>query len=158
MMADASPLYRLLYVSENRIEGEVADVAREIETILDASRRHNDALGITGALIFNCGFFAQVLEGSREAVERMFELIRQDPRHDKIQLIFAGEVEAREFPHWTMAYIGRSPSWEKALGWIKDDTHFAPDERCDRLFRIVMEMAYDSELSPDRSFSDSGRS
>ncbi|PZA11677.1 phosphonate transporter [Rhodopseudomonas palustris] len=157
-MADASPLYRLLYVSENRIAGAVADVAREIEAILDASRRHNDALGITGALIFNCGFFAQVLEGPRDAVELIFEVICKDPRHNKIQVISAGEVEAREFPHWTMAYIGRSPSWEKALGWIKDDTHFAPDERCDRLFKIVMEMAYDSELSPDRSFSESSRS
>ncbi|MGX7744678.1 BLUF domain-containing protein [Rhodopseudomonas parapalustris] len=157
-MADASPLYRLLYVSENRIAGDVADVGREIETILNASRRHNHKLGITGALIFNCGFFAQVLEGPRDAVERIFAVIRKDPRHNKIQVITAAEVEAREFPDWTMAYIGRSPSWEKALGWIKDDTHFAPDERCDRLFKIVMEMAYDSELSPDRTFAAPGKS
>ena len=52
----------------------------------------------------------------------------------------------------------RSPSWEKALGWIKDDTHFAPDARCDRLFKIVMEMAYDAELSPDRTFAVPGKS
>jgi hypothetical protein len=57
-----------------------------------------------------------------------------------------------------MAYIGRSPSWDNALGWIKDATQFAPDERCDRLFKIVMEMALDAELSPDLSFSEPGRS
>ncbi|MFT4278210.1 MAG: BLUF domain-containing protein [Rhodopseudomonas sp.] len=157
-MADPSPLYRLLYVSENRIAGDVAHVAREIEAILNASRRNNEALGITGALIFNCGFFAQVLEGPRDAVERIFAVIRNDTRHGKIQVMSAAEVEDREFPNWTMAYIGRSPSWEKALGWIKNDTHFAPDERCDRLFKIVMEMAYDSELSPDRTFAAPGKS
>ncbi|NEV78144.1 phosphonate transporter, partial [Rhodopseudomonas sp. BR0C11] len=81
-----------------------------------------------------------------------------DPRHGKIQVMSAAEVETREFPNWTKAYIGRSPSWEKALGWIKDDTHFAPDERCDRLFKIVMEMAYDAELSPDRTFAAPGKS
>ncbi|AVT83137.1 BLUF domain-containing protein [Rhodopseudomonas palustris] len=157
-MTESAHLYRLLYVSENRIEGDVAHVAREIEGILATSRRNNNALGLTGALIFNCGFFAQVLEGPRETVERIFEVIRHDPRHSKIQVMSAAEVEDREFPNWTMAYIGRSPSWEKALGWIKDDTHFAPDERCDRLFQIVMEMAYDSELSPDRSFAAPGKS
>uniref|UniRef100_E6VPR9 BLUF domain protein n=1 Tax=Rhodopseudomonas palustris (strain DX-1) TaxID=652103 RepID=E6VPR9_RHOPX len=157
-MTESAQLYRLLYVSENRIEGGVADVAAEIERILASSRRNNDAFDITGALIFNCGFFAQVLEGPRDHVERIFEAIRQDRRHGKIQVMSTAEVESRQFPNWAMAYIGRSPSWEKALGWIKDDTHFAPDERCDRLFKIVMEMAYDAELSPDRTFAAPGKS
>ncbi|WP_031337484.1 BLUF domain-containing protein [Rhodopseudomonas sp. B29] len=151
-MSETERVFRLLYVSENRIAGDVAQVAAEIERVLESSRRNNAALGITGALIFNCGFFAQVLEGPPLAVEQIFEAIQRDVRHTKIQVISADFADARQFPHWSMAYVGRSPSWEKALGWMKDATNYTEAERDDRLFRIVTDMAHDAELSADRSF------
>lgn len=153
-MPDPERLFRLLYVSETRLDGDIAQAAQEIERILATSRRNNAAFGITGALIFNCGFFAQVLEGPRGAVEQIFQTIRHDPRHAKIQVMSAGEVDSRTFPNWAMAFIGNSPSWANALGWIKDATRFQPEQRRDRLFDIVMEMARDAELSADRSYSD----
>ena len=54
-------LYRLVYYSANRIGSLTA--AAEVDRILEASRRNNQLVGVTGALMFSDGFFGQVLEG-----------------------------------------------------------------------------------------------
>ena len=56
-------IHRLLYCSRNTMTGSLEDQQREITQILEKSRTNNSANGITGALLFNSGFFAQVLEG-----------------------------------------------------------------------------------------------
>jgi len=157
-MPTPDQLFRLLYVSESKIEGDFESVTREVEQMLAVSRRNNAASGLTGALIFNCGFFAQVLEGERAAVESVFEKIQHDHRHAKINVLCVGSVESRKFPNWAMAYVGRSPRWEQALGWLKDETKFDALDRGHRLWNIVIEMAYDSELSADQSFRSQSHS
>ena len=71
-------LYRLVYFSRNRINGGPSQIAAEVQSILAASQRNNPPLELTGALIFNAGVFAQVLEGPRSSVEATFEKIQQD--------------------------------------------------------------------------------
>ena len=61
-------LYRLVYFSRNLITGMPAEISAEIDSILASARRNNAPLGITGALIFNSGIFAQVLEGARHNI------------------------------------------------------------------------------------------
>ena len=61
----SSDLYRLVYYSVNRVAGETPVVSAEIGAILAKSQSNNAQAGITGALIFNNGIFAQVLEGAR---------------------------------------------------------------------------------------------
>jgi hypothetical protein len=43
-------LYRLVYHSRNLISGGAAQVAAEVQRILDVSRRNNSSVGVTGAL------------------------------------------------------------------------------------------------------------
>lgn len=57
----SSTIARLIYLSTNQIEGDEAAVSREISSILDVARKANDAVGVTGALMFNSGCFAQIL-------------------------------------------------------------------------------------------------
>ena len=59
-------LRRLVYYSRNRVTGPSKKVAAQIRSILAASRRNNEPVGITGARMFNAGCFAQVIEGERE--------------------------------------------------------------------------------------------
>ena len=80
-------LQRLVYYSRNAIPGTSGELERHIEQILETSRRNNEAVGVTGALMFNNGCFAQILEGPREAVEKTFERIQRDPRHSDVVLL-----------------------------------------------------------------------
>lgn len=101
-----SEVYRILYCSRNTIEGSAEAQQAEVADILAKSRANNASRGITGALLFNSGCFAQVLEGPLEAVERTFERIQLDLRHDEVAVLECGTVPARDFPEWSMAFAG----------------------------------------------------
>ncbi|MBE7198978.1 MAG: BLUF domain-containing protein [Parafilimonas terrae] len=103
-----SGLYRLVYASKNLIVGTDADAKVQIDQILESSRRNNRRVGVTGALMFNGGAFAQVLEGPQRAVEDTFERIQRDIRHGDVTVLECGPVEARGFDSWSMAFVGQS--------------------------------------------------
>jgi hypothetical protein len=97
-------LFRVIYISRSLIPPSAVEA--EIGRILEASRRRNAARGVTGALLFSKGAFAQVLEGPLASVEEVFETIQSDPRHREVVVLEAGSVPERAFPEWHMAYVG----------------------------------------------------
>ena len=99
-------LSSLAYFSRNAIDGDPAAVQLEIGRILASARRNNARLGVTGALVYSDGCFAQVLEGEREHVEAVFESIQCDPRHRDVTILHLHEVERRSFGEWSMAFGG----------------------------------------------------
>lgn len=101
-------LYRLVYASRNLVQGQEADASTAVGQILDASRRNNAAVDVTGALMFNGAAFAQVLEGPRLGVENTFERIQRDERHGDVTVLQCGPVEKRGFTNWSMAFVGQS--------------------------------------------------
>ncbi|MFC6773320.1 BLUF domain-containing protein [Methylobacterium gregans] len=103
-----SDLYRLVYASKNLLQGSEAEIAEAVSQILAASQRNNAAVGVTGALMFNAGAFAQVLEGPQDGVEATFERIQCDPRHGDVTVLQCGVVESRTFANWSMAFVGQS--------------------------------------------------
>ena len=72
-------LYRLVYASTSLLSDDADTARQQIADILSASRRNNAADDITGALLFSDTNFAQVLEGPRAAVERLYETLHHDP-------------------------------------------------------------------------------
>jgi Sensors of blue-light using FAD len=100
--------FRLVYLSTACLSADRDAARRQIADILDASRRNNAAADITGALLFSETNFAQALEGPRDAVERLYESLNQDPRHKDLVLLLTESLPARQFPQWSMAYIGPS--------------------------------------------------
>ena len=100
------PLYRLIYFSRNLIPGNEAEVEAHIRDILRVSRENNGLARITGALMFNLGCFAQVLEGPRHELEARFERIQQDERHGDVILLSLEATSERAFPNWSMAFFG----------------------------------------------------
>jgi len=104
----SEPLYQLVYYSRNAVSGDEASFAAEVNAILEASRRNNEAAGITGALLFNAGVFAQVLEGPLDAVEATFERIQQDERHGDVSLLALEPIGHRSFANWAMGFVGQS--------------------------------------------------
>ncbi len=108
-------LYKILYCSRNFIEGETTQSDAEISQILATARVNNSRHNVTGALLFNSGCFAQVLEGPRPAIEKIFERIQQDPRHGDVTVLECGDAETRDFPEWSMAHV-QPPSEAQATG------------------------------------------
>ena len=101
-----SNLYRLVYCSRNHIDKSGPDLALEIQNILEKSRRNNARQDVTGALFYNEGNFAQVLEGPMAAVAQTFERVQCDPRHSEVTVIESGIISRRDFPDWAMAFTG----------------------------------------------------
>jgi hypothetical protein len=100
------PLFSLAYFSRNAIGGSAEGMQSAIAGILASARRNNARHGVTGALLFSDGCFAQVLEGAREDVELVFETIQCDPRHSEVTIMHLHEVQERSFGEWSMAFGG----------------------------------------------------
>jgi len=96
-------LFRLVYCSRNTICAGWSDPAAEIAEILAVSRANNARDGVTGALLYSDGCFAQVLEGDLDMVQRTFERIQRDTRHGDVIVLEARRTEARMFGMWNMA-------------------------------------------------------
>jgi len=99
----STDLFRLVYCSRNMIPAQQGDPAAEVGQILDASRSNNARDGVTGALLYSDGCFAQVLEGGLDAVQRTFERIQCDKRYGDVIVLQAGQADGRLFGMWNMA-------------------------------------------------------
>ena len=117
-------LYRLVYTSRNLLVGDEDARVSAVAEILARSQANNARVGVTGALLFNGGYFAQVLEGPRVAVEATFERIQRDPRHSDVAVLQCEPVEERGFPHWSMSFIGHSPRGRALWAEIAGRTGF----------------------------------
>ena len=94
-------LVRLLYVSR-AVPGFDQE---ELAALLRRSQSHNAAQGITGALCFSGELFLQVLEGGRDAVNRLYNRISTDPRHRDVELLTYEEITERRFSGWTLGQV-----------------------------------------------------
>ncbi|MFG5120397.1 BLUF domain-containing protein [Methylorubrum sp. POS3] len=141
-------LRRLVYYSRNRTSGASGAMDGTIRSILAASRVNNARVGVTGALMFNAGCFAQVLEGPSAAVEATFERIQQDERHGEVSLLAYDAVEARLFTEWSMAYVGASKADADRYGDVADASGFDLSRMTgDRLCAVLHRLALDEEAA-----------
>jgi len=141
-----SDLYRLIYHSRNLIPGAPAQIATEVDKILETSRRNNARINVTGALIFNAGMFAQVLEGALQDIEATFERIQRDERHGGVEVLAVEKVKSRGFPTWSMGFVGRSRKNENLFAHIGEESGFeAKRFRSERILSIIHEIAIDEE-------------
>ena len=112
-----SDLYQVIYASaETRPMQE-----DELLGMLKLAREKNKRLGITGMLLHCDGSFIQALEGPKDQVMDLINVIRQDPRHDRIAVLFEGPIKKRSFSQWSMGL--KRPSQEE-LAMIEGYTSY----------------------------------
>jgi hypothetical protein len=118
-------LRRISYISSARSSLTKDD----LDAILDASRRQNEAAGITGLLLYHDGNFFQAMEGGFEHAERTFARIRRDNRHRGIIVLESHAVPERLFRRWSMAFrpIDELTSRQKQdfIGFSQVSAHFS---------------------------------
>jgi hypothetical protein len=94
-------MFQIVYVSAATREMSDNDLA----ALLRQSRDNNEALGLTGMLLYKNQRFMQALEGERDNVETIYyEHICRDDRHEGVVQLMGREVESRDFPDWTMGF------------------------------------------------------
>jgi len=99
---ESGPLQQLIYVSS-----AVGDFGTDdLDSILRASRKNNPAANVTGLLLFHDGCFFQALEGPGSEVRRIYEIVRQDPRHSGVIVLQDKPCAQRAFANWAMGYVG----------------------------------------------------
>ena len=85
---------------------------KELEELLSGIRKKNALQGVTGLLLYNDQNFIQVIEGQRETIQNLFQIIEKDARHNNVVKLIEESIEQRAFPNWTMGFrrIGKKQS------------------------------------------------
>lgn len=94
-------LVRLLYVS--RAVGPQTTAVTD--SILSVAQSANRQRGITGVLCQGQGLYLQVLEGERSVINRLYNRITQDRRHQDVELLVLEEISQRRYADWSMAHV-----------------------------------------------------
>jgi Sensors of blue-light using FAD len=106
-------MIQLVYCSQARVPFTV-DALREL---LVKARANNTPLGVTGCLLHIDGSFLQVLEGDAATVNALFTKIGRDPRHTHVVTLITREIEATQFPDWSMGFIDASGRASSVVGY-----------------------------------------
>lgn len=98
-------LFHLVYLSSATIPFSKS----ELHEILQKSRVNNEALSVTGLLLYGEGNIIQVLEGTKSDVQALYEKIKKDSRHGGFIKLLEEEIPFRQFGDWSMAFrdLGR---------------------------------------------------
>ncbi|MEM1173666.1 MAG: BLUF domain-containing protein [Pseudomonadota bacterium] len=75
-----------------------------LDELLAVARRNNKARRLTGMLLYKNQRFMQVLEGDDDEIGKLFDVVKQDPRHDRIDILRYEHILYRSFPDWSMAF------------------------------------------------------
>jgi len=81
----------------------------QLRDMLATIRPKNEALGLTGMLLYSGGNIIQTLEGPDEAVDSTFGTILADPRHRGVFTVVREPVTERSFPDWSMGFRNLTP-------------------------------------------------
>ena len=76
----------------------------DLVEILSQSRTNNAKHSLTGMLLYQNGYFIQLLEGPEAAVRDCYTRIQTDPRHTDILTLVEKPLRRRYFPEWSMAF------------------------------------------------------
>ena len=93
-------MYRIIYLSS----ATTKFTNEEILTLLNASRKNNEANEITGLLLYSDGNFLQIIEGKQKKIKALYAKINMDQRHRNIIKVFEGKVSHRIYPKWHMGF------------------------------------------------------
>ncbi|MFZ4535614.1 ABC transporter substrate-binding protein [Propionivibrio sp.] len=100
-----SPLHFLIYVSQavHPMSGI------ELDYLLERTRAFNLSAGVTGYLVYQDGYFMQMLEGKRDVLFALMDKIKADSRHCKVRVVIEGPARRRIFEDWGMGLLDLSP-------------------------------------------------
>lgn len=131
-------LIQLIYVSVSK----TFMTATDLMDILDKSRKNNRPRNVTGVLLYQNGFFVQVLEGQAADVDAIYQKIENDARHGHVKVIDRSAIQQRGFPTWSMGFTNLDELTGEDATALREflqtplDTDIVTD-RPEHVFRLV---------------------
>jgi len=94
-----------------------------LRTLLVRARERNTTADVSGMLLHVDGAFLQVLEGIPQVVDALFTRITADARHTRVLMLLTQDIQARNFPDWSMGFFDASgrgamlPGYRRTTGF-----------------------------------------
>ncbi|MCR9179038.1 MAG: BLUF domain-containing protein [Erythrobacteraceae bacterium] len=88
----------------------------DLDLLVNRARARNRSLDVTGMLLFEDGCFLQTLEGPPDALGALWSSIKQDDRHNQIEVLSEHLVSARLFSDWDLLLDGRFDKAHRQAG------------------------------------------
>jgi hypothetical protein len=82
--------------------GDHRDMPKDFTSILTSSRKNNPVRDITGILFYDQGKFIQIIEGEKQELDKLMDILNSDLRHKNIQVLIDAAVPHRELKDWNM--------------------------------------------------------
>lgn len=101
-MPKPKDLVELSYLSEAVSDMSFLGLMR----LLESARAFNQKNGISGILLYDNQQFAQIIEGERASIMKVWKRIQEDKRHHRIELLEIREISERSFPDWLLRFYG----------------------------------------------------
>lgn len=99
--SDGQVLYQLSYFSK-----ECGDFDKtSLDMLRDQASAFNELSEITGLLMYKNGYFVQIIEGSKEELNKLYTKIENDERHNIIRSKVLKKIKKRSFIDWSMKVI-----------------------------------------------------
>ncbi len=138
-------LIQVVYISRANFNAAPAEAGIEptVARILQQSRINNPRLAIGGVLYYGDGCFFQCLEGDADAVEKLLEKLKRDPRHTDFEVVLRRDIKEREFARWSMKYVQvNDPVRNLLAGWgmKRFDPYKMNQERISHLLQLFREL------------------
>ncbi|WP_436514553.1 BLUF domain-containing protein [Ekhidna sp. To15] len=140
-----SSLHRLVYTSFRKPNCD----EKEIQNILESCKKNNPQRDITGILLHSDKRFIQYIEGQKDDVLELYNLIKDDDRHTSVNQRNLEPINKRIFPSWEMGYkdvdkiefdTEASAQDQKTFNMlIKDELDF--DDNALRILQLFFKMA-----------------
>jgi hypothetical protein len=87
---------RIIYFSRSALDKDPVTREEQQLQLVRTSRRQNEFALITSILVLDKGWFTQMVEGDRDALNQTFKRIASDNRHKDIRIVEWREVPRRE--------------------------------------------------------------
>ena len=93
--------YAICYISTaNEVFQE-----KEIKDLLEKWKGRNGENNVKGILLYSEGHFFQVLEGEKQKILELYDLIKEDSRHKGVIQVLGKEVEKGSLDHYITDYL-----------------------------------------------------
>lgn len=115
--------------------------SENLQELLEKSRIRNKELRITGLLLYKDKSFIQMIEGSEQATNDLYRIIKDDKRHFNVRLLDKTRKAQRTFKEWHMGFFDLDGEAQHLDGYLNcyspgfrfDDFINAPDKAIELL-------------------------
>jgi hypothetical protein len=109
-----SSLVQVIYASAASHEFS----SQELAELLGKARQNNAKRQVTGILFYKDQSFLQVLEGPEHEVNKVYQRISQDSRHNRVTLLLKRNLERRNFGEWRMGFVKNRAENDNLAGFV----------------------------------------